>query len=70
MGRRFDRIKDIAKSLLGPKEPIGVAAGPEDMMGKRKQRLDQMGGQNTGGMFDIIFKKRKEREKAVRDIDY
>ncbi len=37
-------------------------------MASRKAALDRIGGAHTGGMFDIIYKKRKETEDALKDI--
>ena len=39
-------------------------------MEKRKKKIDTMSTKQQGGMFDIIYKKRKEREKALSEIDY
>lgn len=41
-------------------------------MGQRKQKLDtlsqQTGQRNWGGIFDLIYRKKKERERAVADL--
>lgn len=67
MPGKFDRIKDIAKGLLSPS---GAPASAEDMMEKRKKKLDMMGGKKMGGMFDVIYKGRKVREDALKGYDY
>ena len=41
-----------------------------EIMEKRKKKLDAMSNKKMmGGLFDIIYKKRREREKAVFDIE-
>lgn len=70
-GSKMERIRGIAKSLFTQSSRRASAATlPEDVMESRKRRLDSIGGRKMGGMFDIIFKKRKERENSLRGIDY
>lgn len=64
------KIKESVASFAGPKGPqAGGSSMPVEVMSRRKQQLEQMGGQNTGGMFDIIYKKRREREDALKNIE-
>ena len=64
-------IAKVLASFMKSKAPkAGAGDLPDDFMGGRKKKLDAMGGKNTGGMFDIIFKKRKEREDALKNIEY
>lgn len=38
--------------------------------GKRLKQIEQSKNKpQSGGMFDFIYKKKKEREKAIADID-
>lgn len=67
MGSKLDRIKEIAKSLMSPD---GRSSSAEDVMDKRKKKLETMGGKNPGGMFDIIYKKTREKNKALDEIEY
>lgn len=60
-----DKFKGIVRSLLTPKVPTAEA-----YMETRKKKLDSMGGKKSGGMFDFIYKKRKERDQALQGIDY
>lgn len=52
--------KGIAQSLIG------------SFMDKRKKKYEaqsaKTGERRTGGMLDIIYKKKKEREKMMSDI--
>ena len=43
---------------------FGTASGVDPKMNARKARL---GKDKTGGMFDIIYRKKREREKATQD---
>jgi hypothetical protein len=64
------KVKEAVSSFAAPKGPQSKASDvPLKTMEGRKQKLDEMGGQNTGGMFDIIYKKRKEREDALKDFE-
>lgn len=68
---RFEKFKNIVSALISPKGPSAQASDiPESFMGDRKKKLDGMGGKNMGGMFDIIYKKKKERETSLKEIDY
>lgn len=71
MPSRFDKFKGIVKSLMSQQSRSASAAEmPGNMMDSRKKRLEKIGPKNTGGMFDIIYKKRKETESALGEIDY
>ena len=59
------RFSDIVRSLFTAGNPSAEA-----YMEKRKKKIDTMSTKQQGGMFDIIYKKRKEREKALSEIDY
>ena len=61
---RFERIKGLAKALLSPKAPNVMA---QEMMEKRKKRLEQIGPKKTGGMLDVIYKGKKAREDAMQE---
>lgn len=64
------KIKEGVASFVAPKAPqTGAGDMPVRVMAERKQKLEGMGGQNPGGMFDIIYKKRREREDALKDIE-
>ena len=67
---RMKKFKGIIKSLLSPKAPPSGTAMAEGMMEIRKNKLEMMGPKKTGGMFDIIYKKKKEKEKALSEIEY
>lgn len=69
---RMERLKALAASLLGPSVTSAQgsdAPGPViQTMQNRQNALNQSGGNRLGGMFDIIYRKRKEREDALRDL--
>lgn len=69
---RMERLKALAASLLGPSVTSAQGApvpGPiVQTMQNRQNTLNQSGGNRLGGMFDIIYRKRKEREDALRDL--
>lgn len=54
----------IAKSMTGGRNNI-----IDRNMAARKQKLDAKGGNMMGGLFDLIYRKRKERESALDAID-
>lgn len=71
---RLEKLKRLALSLIAPGgQPAMAAPSPQDPllphMDTRQQQLQALGGGNTGGMFDIIYKKRKEREQRMREIE-
>ena len=70
MPSKFEKFKGIVKSFMSSRaRGVGASEMPQNFMGVRKKKLDMMGGRNPGGMFDIIYKKRKEREDALRGIE-
>lgn len=60
---RLDRIKGIARALIGRPYGPGIKAEMEE----RKKKLEKLGPKKTGGMFDVIYKGRKAREDAMQD---
>lgn len=59
---RYKLAQDIVKSTGS----YSGASPVVDTMKKRRAALDRK--KTTGGMFDFIFKKRMEREKAMSNI--
>lgn len=55
-----EKFKGLIQSMLSPTR----------MMEGRGMKLKTMDEKNMGGMFDIIYKKRKERERALGQIEY
>ena len=64
-----EKRRGIAESLLSPGAPGARANPPEEMMRRRNARLEAIGKKKGGGMFDFIYRKRKEREAAINEID-
>lgn len=67
MPSKVEKWKGILKTLMSPGGSSVEAS--EGRMEKRSKKLEEMGPGHTGGMFDIIYKKRKERENSVKWID-
>ena len=42
-------------------------AGPKAIASKMNSRQSRLGTGKTGGMFDIIYRKKKEREARTQD---
>lgn len=69
--KKSDRFKGLVSSLLSPGVPKAEGATmPLKYMENRKAKLDSLEKKSTGGMFDFIYKKRKEREKTLKEAGY
>jgi hypothetical protein len=70
MASKVEKWKGIIKTLFSP---VGDTAKAEERMvghmEKRGKILTKHGPEHTGGMFDIIFKKRKEREQTIKNVE-
>jgi hypothetical protein len=59
----MQHLKDIVAAIFAPRANQPLSA--ENLMMERRRKLDQMGGGNPGGAFDIIYKKTKEKNDAL-----
>lgn len=64
-GNMKEKVKGLVRTLLTPKVQT-----VEGHMDTRRKKLEVMGAKKTGGMFDIIYKKRKEREQTLKEAGY